>query len=746
MIPLTAHNSCAKKGPSQAVRVWSWVRSSAAIFLIAVGCWLTASHRAAAAPPPDDPFAQASDPGAVKGKNPTDDRIDFQVEVTPAKARPGEVVKLTIKGEPRPGYHTYPLTQRSPDQDESGLSQVIFDETPGLKPLWPWTETRPGSELIPGVGTFLEQKGPFIWTRDILVMPEATPGAKKLSFRIHLQVCDATCVWGDHRFAPEVRVTDGTPIPLSPELRQRLEARAPPIQVITDGTTQGAAGNSAPVKPAPPKQLAPTDPSARPGEAPPPAEEDHSLTGLLLASMGAAIAMLLTPCVFPMIPITVSFFLKQSEHKDHNALVTAAFYSLTIIVVLALAVLLLGQLIVQLANDAWLNLGLGLLLVYFALSLFGMYEIELPSGLTRFTAAREGQGYIGAIFMALTFTVTSFTCTGPFLGPLLVTVKEYQLSFGERVLGAFLYAATFASPFFVLALFPSLLKKLPKSGGWLNAVKVVMGFLELAAALKFLANTDLAWSPGDPLLFNYETVLCAWIALSVACGLYLLGVFRLPHDTPMEHLGVARMLLASIFFGLAVYMVPALWRTTPQGIIGKGLVAFLPLDTRLVPPSAQTGSTELTWLRDYEAAWKQATQEHKLVFIDFTGQNCTNCRYNEKNVFPDPTVHDELSKYVRVQLYTDTVPDAQLSAGEAHAQAKRNSGWQSETFSDVSNPFYAVIQPDPEQPFIDDGAGKQKLKGRVLGTRKGQIKDHQLKDFQDFLGAPLKQQTLRAGL
>ena len=160
---------------------------------------------------------------------------------------------------------------------------------------------------------------------------------------------------------------------------------------------------------------------------------------------------------------------------------------------------MLGQLIVTLANNAWLNLGLGGVLIFFALSLFGMYEIELPTILARFTSSREGKGgYAGTFFMALTFTITSFTCTGPFLGPLLVGVKELNLSFGELVLSSLAYSATFAAPFFVLALFPRLLKTLPKSGGWLNSVKVVMGFLELAAALKFLGNTDIGLNPGQP--------------------------------------------------------------------------------------------------------------------------------------------------------------------------------------------------------------------------------------------------------
>lgn len=680
---------------------------------------------AAQAKPDDDPFSPTNKSEPSRAAAParrTDavaDRIDFEVAVEPKQARRGETVKLTITGKPRPGYHTYPITQRTPDQDESGLSRIKYEPDPALKPLPPLTESKAEPAEIKGVGTFLEFKGPFTWSQDVLVAPEARPGEHALRFRIKLQVCDRTCVWGEPSFEQSVRVTDQEPVPLSADLQARLKAAAPE----NPGGGEKAAG-----------------PAAAPATG---------LLGLLIASMGAAVAMLFTPCVFPMIPITVSFFLKQSEKQHHSALLTAAVYSVTIVITLALSVLVLGQLIVNLANNAWLNLGLGVLLVYFALSLFGMYEIELPSGLARFTSSHEGAGgYLGAMFMALTFTITSFTCTGPFLGPLLVAVKEYRLSFGERALGALCYAATFAAPFFVMALFPSLVKKLPRSGGWLNAVKVVMGFLEFGAALKFLANTDLAWNPGNPWIFNYETVLCSWIALSLLCGLYLLGVFRLPHDTPLEHLGVMRMLLASIFVGLAIYMVPALWRVTPQGVVGKALVAFLPLDTRLAPIGGQAGSNELAWLRDYEKAWKLATDEGKLIFIDFTGQNCTNCRYNEKNLFPLPDVHRELSKYVRVQLYTDFVPDPALSRTESERAGQRNQELQGATFDDITNPLYAIVKPDRSSPF-EDVNGKRKIKGKVEGVRKGLITEDQVQDFVvQFLSKPLQgttTQTAQAG-
>jgi thiol:disulfide interchange protein DsbD len=266
-----------------------------------------------------------------------------------------------------------------------------------------------------------------------------------------------------------------------------------------------------------------------------------------------------------------------------------------------------------------------------------------------------------------------------------------------------------------------------------------MAFLELAAAFKFLANTDLAWNPGNPKLFTYDSVLCAWIALSVACGLYLFGLYRLPHDTPIDHLGVGRMLLACMFLALALYMVPAIWRVTPLGSLGNGLIAFLPLDTRVGPNSAQTNGTELTWHRDYQEAWKTATSTGKLIFIDFTGINCTNCRYNEKTVFPSPAVHEALNNYVRVQLYTDSVPDPSLSASASEEQARRNSTLQNETFGDAANPFYAVIRPAHDKPFDETADGKLRLRGTILGTRKGLIPRSELRDFEDFLTLPQKQ-------
>lgn len=668
----------------------------------------------------------------------TAEKIDFSVALLPAdpfsdtnavdaKARTfrrGEPFTLVITGTPKRGYHTYPMTERSADpaQHESGLSQLIYPkDMAGLQPLWPIQESpEPKFVAYPdNLGVLLEHEHTFTWSQAILVSPDAKPGSRTLSFTIKLQVCnESNCIPGQHHFEVPFTIADTPAVALTKELQDRQNAKHTiAVRPVPSNLQSKMSRSEEPA--APTRSVSPLSP---------PKKADTSLLGLLFATMGAAIAMLFTPCVFPMVPITVSFFLKQSEKKHHNPIITATVYSVTIIVVLALAVLILGKIIVDLANSPWMNLGLGLMLVFFALSLFGMYELELPHSLSSFTSSRESKGgYAGAFFMALTFTITSFTCTGPFLGPLLVATKELQLSYDRLILAAFVYSATFAAPFFVLALFPSLLKALPKSGGWLNGVKVVMGFLELAMALKFLGNMDASLHPGNPVLFTYETVFAVWIALAVACGLYLLGLFRLPHDTPVESIGVPRFLLATLSLGLALFMLPALNHKTPQGVLGEFLVSFAPLDTESDQSGSQlAGSSKLQWHLDYDKARAEALKENKLLLIDFTGVNCQNCRANERGVFPQPAVKDELEKFVRVQLYTDVVPKQGLSRGEAEAEANRNSNWQANTFADGTLPFYVIFKPDPT--MLEENG---KLKGVELGRTAGKIND--VSAFVDIL-------------
>ena len=659
------------------------------------------------------------------------EKIDFKVEVTPAEAKPGEVIAVKIFGTPKKGNHTYPITKRASEQLPQQLSRLEFSNPEVFQPLWPVTESpEPVAKNEEGI-TLLEYAAPFTWTQNLRIKPDATSGEKTLTVTIYLQVCDEHgCTqpgWAYRPLQAKVNVLEGKAVTAAQG--QGLSEKQPPIQVVQVGGTPGGGARTA-------------------GTTTPPSTTPNTLLGFLGAAFVGAFLMLLTPCVFPMIPITVNFFLKQSEKEHHNPLMMASVYSGTIIFVLTVAVLALGKVIIDLAVNSWFNFALGGVLIFFALSLFGMYEIELPRFLSRFTSEREGQGgYAGTVFMALTFTITSFTCTGPFLGIMLGSIAQVKPPMHFLILGAVVYAATFAAPFFLLALFPSVIKKLPKSGSWLNAVKVTMGFLELAAALKFLANADLVWSQGNARVFNYDTVLCAWIALSFAAGLYLMGVFRLPHDEPVEHIGVLRMVFATIFFGLTVYMVPALRNDRPpQGVVGEGLIAFLPpsFQEPRAGGGAAPGATELAWHHDYIDAWNEAKKTNKLIFIDFTGVTCTNCRDNENNVFPKPEVRGELAKYVRLRLYTDVVPQKFLPnvpSAQVAAQASRNQTWQEE-LGNLTLPYYVVFQPNREQAFEKD-----RLKGQVLGNREGKIND--VADFVQFLDAPLRQsgtQTAQVGV
>ncbi len=399
----------------------------------------------------------------------------------------------------------------------------------------------------------------------------------------------------------------------------------------------------------------------------------------LAMTMGAL--SLATPCVFPMIPITVSYFTKSAETNRASGLRLAIVYCFGIIFTftglgLGLAALLGATGINQFAANPWVNLLITAVFIGFALNLFGLYQIGIPSSLlTRLSRAGSGSGYASTLLMGLTFTLTSFTCTVPFVGTVLVATSQGDWLW--PALGMLGFSVVFAAPFFVLALVPRLLVSLPRSGGWLNSVKVTMGFLEVAAAMKFISNVDLVWHWE---IFTREVVLSIWIATAVLATVYLLGKFRLPHDSPIENLGVLRMSSALVFLAIGFYLFTGLMGAS----IGE-LDAFLP--PRTAGEFSLTGGSrgeELTWHTNLENALAQARQERKLVFVDFTGYTCTNCRWMEANIFPLPAVHAALLKYVRLQLYTD-------GAGKEYED---NQTYQKEAFGTVALPLYAILDAE----------------------------------------------------
>ncbi len=407
---------------------------------------------------------------------------------------------------------------------------------------------------------------------------------------------------------------------------------------------------------------------------------------------------LLTPCVFPMIPITVSYFMKHSDGDHKRTIKLATVYSVGIIATFSLLGMLLAVLfgaagINLFAANPWVNLFIGALFLFFAFNLFGFYEISIPASvltkLDSITRSEEGKGsaYLGALLMGLTFTLTSFTCTSPFIGSLLVSTA--QGDWKMPLIGMLAFSVVFALPFFVLAIAPRLLHSLPRSGGWLNSVKVVMGFLEIAAAMKFLSNVDLVWGAGlnESGVLNYgkiftrELVLIIWVVIGLGIVAYILGFFKFRHDSPVKKITAWRVFFAASFLGLCVYLT--------TGVLGRKLGE---LESFLPPKNSKSmfnvlgnPNEELAWMtNDLEGALGKAKLENRKVFVDFTGYTCTNCRWMEANMFVLPEVRAEMEKFVLVSLYTD-------GDGEVY---ERQQQYQQETFQTVALPFYAVLDAD----------------------------------------------------
>jgi thiol:disulfide interchange protein len=409
----------------------------------------------------------------------------------------------------------------------------------------------------------------------------------------------------------------------------------------------------------------------------------------LAAVMGAL--SLLTPCVFPMIPITVSYFTSHASGNRKSAVFTAIIYALGIVLTFSALGMLLAVIfgaggVNHLAANPWVNLLITAIFLGFAFSLFGAYFIQVPASLMDrmdfLTRNKEGGQVIGALLMGFAFTLTSFTCTSPFVGTLLVLTA--QGNWRWPLAGMLAFSTVFAIPFFVLALAPQLMSRLPKAGGWMVSVKAVMGFLEIAAAMKFLSNADLVWHWG---IFTRQVVLAVWVGIGVMTVLYVLGYFRMAHDSPVESIGAVRLTVAIVFLAVTVWLVPGLFGRQ----LGE-LESFLPpeVSSSGSPPSTSPASSanlqhEADWiLNDYDGAMEQAKQENKLVFVDFTGYTCTNCRWMEANMFPRPEVAKEINKFVCVRLYTD-------GDGELYEHYQK---MQQEKFGTVALPLYAILRTD----------------------------------------------------
>jgi thiol:disulfide interchange protein DsbD len=420
-------------------------------------------------------------------------------------------------------------------------------------------------------------------------------------------------------------------------------------------------------------------------------DKHQGLAAFLLIAFGFGLAAIFTPCVFPMIPITVSFFLNKQSGSRGESLSQAIVFCLGIIILFStlglVATAILGPFgAQQLSSSPWVNGFIALVFFAFALSLLGAFEITIPSSiLTRLDRGSERGGVVGTLVMGLTFSLTAFACVGPFVGTLLAG----SLTGGgmRPLFGMVTFAAGLAAPFFLLALFPSYLKRLPRSGGWMARVKIVLGFLVLAMMLKYVANIDavLQWNA-----ITRERFLAAWVVLFALPGLYLLGFLRLEGIKPDEPVGIWRLILGSTFLVFAVSLVPGMFGAS----LGE-LDAYVPVAASASGPSgASARGEQLAWRKnEYREALEAARAGNKFVFVSFTGYACTNCHWMKSNMFPRSEIAAALKDYVLVELYTDGTD----AASEANQQLLERK------FSSVAIPFYAIL--DPNENVIASFAG-----------------------------------------
>lgn len=423
----------------------------------------------------------------------------------------------------------------------------------------------------------------------------------------------------------------------------------------------------------------------------------RDLSWLYVFGMGfvGGLLALFTPCVWPIIPMTVSFFLKRTKDKKKG--VRDAFtYGVSIIVIyvalgLIITALFGANALNALSTNAVFNLFFCLLLVVFAASFFGAFEITLPSKWSNAVDSKAEQttGLISIFLMAFTLSLVSFSCTGPIIGFLLVEVSTTGSIVGPAI-GMFAFALALALPFTLFALFPSWLKSMPKSGGWMNVIKVVLGFIELAFALKFLSVADLAYGWR---ILDRETFLAIWIVLFALLGLYLLGKIKFPHDDDNTRVSVPRFFLALASLAFAVYMVPGLW-----GAPLKAVSAFAPpLQTQDFNLYTDEVHAQFT---DYDAGMDYARRQGKPVMLDFTGYGCVNCRKMELSVWTDPKVSDLMNNdYVLITLYVDEKtplpePVKVMENGKERTLRTVGDKWsylQRVKFGANAQPFYVLI-------------------------------------------------------
>jgi thiol:disulfide interchange protein DsbD len=568
--------------------------------------------------------------GSLAAQSEKSNHVQWKMTVDQSTAAPGATVLGRLQATIDPGWHMYslstppgPIPTTIEAAEGAPVQKITIFEPPPIRKFDP--SFNADTETYEGTQTFLAR---------IELKKDVPPGPLTLTLEPRYQTCSGTsCI------PPRTR-------DISANLTIDSAATSAAIN-IPSGYVEG--------KPASSASAAAITPATESG-----------LFGFLALAFGFGLAAIFTPCVFPMIPITMSYFVGQQGGLRQAVTfcvgIIVLFTSLGLIMTVALG----PAGVVQLGSNAWVNGFIALVFFVFGLSLLGAFEITIPSSLlTKLNAASGQGGTIGTLLMGLTFALASFACVGPFMGTLLAASVG-----GEKlrpVLGMVVFASGLSLPFFLLALFPSYLQKLPRSGEWLSRVKVVMGFLVLAAMLKYLYSLDAVLQTG---YLTRERFLAAWVVLFGMAGFYLLGFVRLPGISRDTELGVARLMLGIVLVIFGLSLVP--------GMVGARLGE---IEAYIPPPQGGSAPNELAWVEnDLTGALATAKTQNKLVLVDFTGYACTNCHWMKANMFTKPEIAGVMKNMVLVDLYTDGTD----------AASKANQKLEEDKFQTVAEPYYVL--------------------------------------------------------
>lgn len=604
------------------------------------------------------------------------DPVSYTISEVPEEVEAGAVFDVTVHASIDGQWHLYSIAN---DPDAGPYPTQFSSANPQMSVAGEIRETEPSIEMDPNFNAELGwHTGEATFTIPVAFKPDTKESAI-IDLEVLYQVCDdSSCLPPKTKSITQSVTISGVAdnpyqefeeSPESPEEEMSAEGSGDSEEVTASGVEQETSSGG-------------------------------SISGIGLGSDGifsfvwialmAGFAALLTPCVFPMVPLTVSFFSKQKEGQGSRAVGQALGFGVAIVITFTI----LGGLLAlvmgasganKFAANPWVNLFIALILVIFAVSLLGAFELRLPYQLTNWLnkKSNESSGAAGILFMALTISAVSFSCTAPFVGGVLAATAGGEWFY--PIIGMAGFSAAFASPFVIFALFPRWLESLPQSGSWMNIVKVLLGFIELAAAIKFLSNADLVWQWG---LISRPFAIAAWIAIFLVAGLYVLGVFILSHETKPEKIGTGRVMLSLPFLLFSFYLIPGLLGAS-LGIWDSWLPPKQATDVSVVQTLAQQGTSGIdneqnkSWSNDYQASVEKAKKENIPVFIDFTGYTCTNCRAMEANVFPQSSIQKRFAKMEQVRLYTDD-----------GSEGPKNQQFQFELTGTVALPTYVIVEPE----------------------------------------------------